>query len=715
MGGNGDYEATKANFDQNIEQELNGNTKMSGGVADERLEQDSDGDEPNVKSDTDNIDVNTTDIDGVESEVKQAVETKVGVETDGVEAKTKASLDMDALGLSGKVANGVCQVYNMISSIGRMVKAYEVIQVIAVAYKVIQAYERIKAGEGGFDVLADVISNYLVSSKTMNLSDVSSSYVSGSGENSKFNMGVSTVTGSIISSTPITSLFGGRALTQDDPIVSSYLVTGTWYENLFRIIGTGEASAIGYRACIGTQLAAAVIDVVGDIASIVTYGLSSVLKDVSVSAVFSSAVAIVVSFAVPLITNALTRNFTDLLSGPMASGGLFWGTSFVMGRMGQMNGCRPATQASWTTYVAKRNDYIAERARYERANKSPFDINSQYTFLGSLVANFRTMTIKTDSILGKAGNILSVANKSFLALTPASHAADAEDVMVSEGDCALNEINGTSSEERMYCNAFEVPWFVPDYDTMDVSPEDVMWYWETHQNHLTITAGTGSFVTPYDPVSNPNPAIREGTDLALHIEEYNNRSSELNLPDSAIENKYAMATTTNDVGDATLGVIPVVGSLIDIFNNTEKAAHVDQILGSQYTNEQDASIRYENDMAERYTQDQDMGVAFGVYNDNQVTAYMNDYYEKHPLDQSTEGIIARYSGLSKDEVVANLQVINTYSFVAQYEPKGLGPVVVEDVDNRVYIENNSIDNDYYLAALHPNNQYYYRKDQYITA
>ena len=80
-----------------------------------------------------------------------------------------------------------------------------------------------------------------------------------------------------------------------------------------------------------------------------------------------------------------------------------------------------------------------------------------------------------------------------------------------------------------------------------------------------------------------------------------------------------------------------------------------------------------------------------------------------------EGVIARYSGLSKEEVIANLEMINTYNFIAQYEPKGLGPVIVEDEDNRIYIENDNNNNNYYLAILHINNQFYFRKDQYITA
>ena len=119
-------------------------------------------------------------------------------------------------------------------------------------------------------------------------------------------------------------------------------------------------------------------------------------------------------------------------------------------------------------------------------------------------------------------------------------------------------------------------------------------------------------------------------------------------------------------------------------------------------------------MAERYSQDQDMGVAFGVYEESQTAVYMKKYYERHPLDNSLEGIVAHLSGLSKEEVAEVFDYIETYTFIARYNPSGFGPTIVTKPEpEEIRIENNNI-NINIFATIHQNN-YYYRKDQYITA
>lgn len=50
------------------------------------------------------------------------------------------------------------------------------------------------------------------------------------------------------------------------------------------------------------------------------------------------------------------------------------------------------------------------------------------------------------------------------------------------------------------------------------------------------------------------------------------------------------------------------------------------------------------------------------------------YYDDNPLDNSYEGIIARYSGMSKDRVVAVLDLFQYVAFLADYNPKNLYPL-----------------------------------------
>ena len=50
------------------------------------------------------------------------------------------------------------------------------------------------------------------------------------------------------------------------------------------------------------------------------------------------------------------------------------------------------------------------------------------------------------------------------------------------------------------------------------------------------------------------------------------------------------------------------------------------------------------------------------------------YYEENPLDNSYEGIIARYSGMSKDRVVAVLDLLEYVAFLDSYDPTNLYPM-----------------------------------------
>ena len=60
----------------------------------------------------------------------------------------------------------------------------------------------------------------------------------------------------------------------------------------------------------------------------------------------------------------------------------------------------------------------------------------------------------------------------------------------------------------------------------------------------------------------------------------------------------------------------------------------------------------------------------GLIEKSSVTAFLEDYYEKHPLDNSFEGILARKTGLTKENVIATIDTINYLTIIANYNPDG---------------------------------------------
>jgi hypothetical protein len=86
----------------------------------------------------------------------------------------------------------------------------------------------------------------------------------------------------------------------------------------------------------------------------------------------------------------------------------------------------------------------------------PFDTSSEYTFMGTLMRNLMTASVSANNVIGNLGRITSVVNKSLLALTPASHAGDAIDEIVTVGD--YPEINSLVDDgQKRIATAFGEP------------------------------------------------------------------------------------------------------------------------------------------------------------------------------------------------------------------------------------------------------------------
>ena len=71
---------------------------------------------------------------------------------------------------------------------------------------------------------------------------------------------------------------------------------------------------------------------------------------------------------------------------------------------------------------------------------------------------------------------------------------------------------------------------------------------------------------------------------------------------------------------------------------------------------------------QRFIEDQSLAESMGVIDKSAVTAYLEEYYQENPLDNSYEGMLARYSGLDKETVSDILYIARYYEFVNNYNP-----------------------------------------------
>lgn len=101
---------------------------------------------------------------------------------------------------------------------------------------------------------------------------------------------------------------------------------------------------------------------------------------------------------------------------------------------------------------------------------------------------------------------------------------------------------------------------------------------------------------------------------------------------------------------------------------------------------------------QRFIEDQRLLENMGLVEKSSVTAYLDKYYEEHPLDNSYEGILARRSGLTKDQVVAYLDKLDYLAKIMDYNPAGKAPIMKSEAEESFELHVESDDNEYYLGV-----------------
>ena len=85
-----------------------------------------------------------------------------------------------------------------------------------------------------------------------------------------------------------------------------------------------------------------------------------------------------------------------------------------------------------------------------------------------------------------------------------------------------------------------------------------------------------------------------------------------------------------------------------------------------------------------YTEDLRVLESAGVIEKSASVAYMENYYKKHPLDHSDSGIVARYTGMTKEDAEIALGLLEYNTYLANYHPKEKGPKLPTKIEDYQY-------------------------------
>ena len=632
---------------------------------------------------------------------------------DGVKTKLNS-----IAGSVQKGANIACTVFNVMGGVSMLVTASEALQIINLVTSYFEAIDKVKAGSNDSPIneLASALNEKKSTTHTV-ITNGPDTWDDNRQAQIVTENGISTLAyedvpsnKSAMEASGITALYGGGAVNPKDPSVQSFNFTGS----IKRVFGGLGTSLAMFEACAVAKIAANVVSgisdainvagcVLGVIGAVFTFGVSAaacsglvygVVKGIALGVAIGVAVAGVISAITPTVASMLTRDLISDIGGEDLGNALTSGANMYMGNTHRANGGSLANAETYTAYLIGHQEVIADDAKYERQTRSPFDATSKNTFFG-LLANNMMRLASANSVMNTITSIGSTVSSSIVALSPTAMAYNvAESLPTSEEyeeTCPYLASIGAVGDA--YCN----PYSITDMSTIDKDPLDVVDKISEFDSEAFLV----------DDASDGNVKINPKSDLAKYIVYCDNRTSSFGIVDQNIASQVSnwgnvetSNQTINTVANSAIGAIPVIGDLIDVLDNDDALDNIGYISGESCVagNNVDRSESPNWDKAkyyQRFIEDQSLAETIGLFGENgksAVAVFLDEYYEENPLDNSYEGILARYSGLQKDTVVAILDFIDYYNYIAQYDASeryAFGAPVVE-VDDRIMFESEDV-------------------------
>ena len=593
-----------------------------------------------------------------------------------IDGAKKASGVEKVSSIANTGANLVCAAFNVMGSINLLVAAHEGLQIIQLVTGYFEAIDKVKAGDGADSPINDLANGLTIPMAT-------TKEESRAGEETTETVvipGHENMTA--MQSAGITSLYANTGINPEDEGVENFTM-GSRINSIFDKLSVSVES---FAACAFAKMATAIVSAAIDVIAIascftpafiicITKEIGGFMGGVALSIGLAEAVGIALENIVPFATKVLTRDLISDLAGEDLGNALMSGANMYMGNNHRSGGGSLTTAEKYAEFKAKQQDVIAEEARYQRETRSPFDITSQYTFMGSLakqVITLSTISSGPANILKGIGNIMS---NSITSLLPSAFAVDLVDTMPNPDTYAeyCPYLAGIGAIGDAYCN----PYIISDINTAFAADADSEFSPEKVVERVVEYGGLND-----DENDAEFGEIIEDSKLAKYIAYCSGRSSQFGVADTNIASHFTDDVDTssdafNTVTNGAIGAIPVIGDLIDTISNGKQLANLGWISGQscvagEYDEESvgsDAIMWEEGQYYQRFIEDQRLLESMQDDYESVVSNYLDKYYTENPVDDSYEAILARHSGLKKEVVVAILDYVEYQDYVANYHPE----------------------------------------------
>lgn len=317
----------------------------------------------------------------------------------------------------------------------------------------------------------------------------------------------------------------------------------------------------------------------------------------------------------PTVNKSLVDNSYDSIKGIDAGEFLVEGAVNVGKKLAKASGASAGDASAALAYQKLNTEILATDAKVDRMNRSPFDITSKNTFLGSIVYNMAKVGRKQNTLLGKMNTLASTVAVSVKNLLPATFADNEKEGYLSTfGDCeTYATINAVGSA---HCS--EIATF--DTSTLNDPFNDEEFIEFVNQNTTLTDSG--------------KRVINKGSALSNYIIYNNKRSTPLGTTDGGIlESLKSGSTSINYISD----ILKMVKGYINSDDSNKRiatgAAFVNSTSNSDWQTYKYAqryvSLARATEVMRQYSNDTTAyrQLRFFEGDTNPVVAFINEYFQ----------------------------------------------------------------------------------------
>lgn len=312
--------------------------------------------------------------------------------------------------------------------------------------------------------------------------------------------------------------------------------------------------------------------------------------------------------------------FQTVIGGNRAiEGGSFLSNTINMKAVGAM----PSDAGTVAAYHQETQEVLARKEAADRASRSPFDISSPNTFLGSIVHNMATSMLgnygKVGSVVNVVSTAASVTGSAIASIMGSATAEGSGDDFTSMGGRDCKTVGTIGVEGDLYCtshNTISLKYKKENWEGMVGDDEYDKFVLTAMERDATVGVKSAEVCEAYkDTESKAKKILHFFTDMSGLF------NTCFGVPDDiATGSKYAFNGTDEDA---------------ELYAGRAVYEEVHKILSGEKTT---------------------------------ADKIREEYYARHPKDSSEAGLIARRSGMSKTEAEIALAYGDYLNEIAFYDP-----------------------------------------------